>query len=217
MIAYKFLRAGAVAPFSGRLWEPPIQGHPGGWVEGGPVLQTCRSGVHACRPVQLAYWINDELWEVELAGRIVESELKLTAERGRLLRQLVLWGDELRDEFAAACAWRARHHALEELRTLALSEWVTRLESCTELRAASRLAGELAEVPELQRRRSTRDLLAYLADAVEYASSDVAATAYIAAVAAERRSTIHSGDPFAEEREWQASWLAERLRLDPQS
>jgi hypothetical protein len=214
VIAYKFLHAEGIAPFTGWRWEPPSGERPGPWVEGGPQLHGCRSGVHACRGLHLPYWINDELWEVELAGRIVETDLKLTAERGRLLRRLQSWDVGLKGQFAEACAWRVLHHALVDLRSLTLSEWVTRLESCSQLSAASALIQELADVSDVQRRPSIRTLLAYFSDAVEYASSDVAGTAYIAAKAAERTSAVDAADPFRGEREWQARWLAKHLGLD---
>ena len=64
MRAYKFLRPGAVGPFSGHRWPVPAGGDPGAWVEaaGGPAL--CR-GVHGCRVADLPWWVQEELWEAE--------------------------------------------------------------------------------------------------------------------------------------------------------
>ena len=61
MIAYKFLRAGRVGPFSAFQWpEPDV------WVRAAPELAACRRGIHACRPSDLPWWLADELWEIEL-------------------------------------------------------------------------------------------------------------------------------------------------------
>jgi hypothetical protein len=99
--AYKFLRAGRVGPFTGFRWEP------GEWVEsGGPVL--CDRGVHACRPGDLPFWINDELWEVELDGDVVAAERKVVAPRGQLVRRIEAWTEAAARELGDTSAARAR-------------------------------------------------------------------------------------------------------------
>ena len=46
-------------------------------VEGGPDAPApCRRGVHACRPGDLPYWLNRDLWEVELEGELAETDYK---------------------------------------------------------------------------------------------------------------------------------------------
>ena len=92
MIAYKFLRDGEIAPFTAFVW--PVDE----WVEAGTV-DACRGGIHACRTRDLPFWLGRHLWEIELAGEIVEQERKVVAERGRLLRRLSEWTPELLDEF----------------------------------------------------------------------------------------------------------------------
>ena len=47
-----------------------------------------RQGIHACRTNDLAYWLNQELWEIELDGSIQESHRKIVSLRGRLLQRL---------------------------------------------------------------------------------------------------------------------------------
>jgi len=98
---YKFLREGRVGPFTGFRWEP------GEWVEAGsPVL--CDRGVHACRPGDLPFWLNDELWEVELGGEVAEGERKLVAERGRLVERVDGWDADAAQKLGDASAARAR-------------------------------------------------------------------------------------------------------------
>ena len=106
---------GAVGPFSGFRWPQPPADGPAPWVESQP--SRCASGIHACTPEQLPYWLNWELWRVELDGEIVEGETKLVAERGRLLARVDAWGGELQDAFRQACSERvlARRGASEEL------------------------------------------------------------------------------------------------------
>jgi hypothetical protein len=107
MTAYKFLRAGSVGPFTGFTWEP------GSWVETGDV-SVCERGVHACRVDDLPFWVNDELWEIELGGDVVESGFKVVAPRGRLVRRVDAWTSEAAQAFGDSAAARAR--ALAEAR-----------------------------------------------------------------------------------------------------
>lgn len=110
MIAYKFLRADGTSPFTDFRWELPADG-PAGWVEGR--ADPCRSGVHACRPGDLPYWAGRALFEIELEGEVVASASKVVAPRGRLLRRLDAWEEEVRGAYQAMCAERAHRLAAE--------------------------------------------------------------------------------------------------------
>jgi hypothetical protein len=101
MNAYKFLRTGRVAPFTAVRWEPGV------WVEAEAAV-ACEVGVHACRREDLPFWLQAELWEVELDGEIVEAERKLVASRGRLVRRVDRWDRRAWTELARACARRTR-------------------------------------------------------------------------------------------------------------
>src|ERR687897_238023 len=80
MIAYKFLDAGGVAPFTGFRW--PV----GEWVEA-HCVERCHEGIHACRVRDLPMWMGRELWEIELEGEVIEQERKVVARPGRLARR----------------------------------------------------------------------------------------------------------------------------------
>jgi hypothetical protein len=110
VIAYKFLRPGGSTIFSGFRWPLPEPGEPGPWVEASSV-EPCRSGIHACRVLDLPYWIAPELYELELDGETVELEHKLVATRGRLLRRIEAWDDTASVDYTLACAERARELA----------------------------------------------------------------------------------------------------------
>jgi hypothetical protein len=113
--AYKFLRPGAVGPFSGFAW--PV----GEWVEARePTL--CESGVHACRIQDLPYWIAAELWEAELEGAVREEPRKLVATRARLVSRVDRWDARAGAAFAHACAQRVRTRADEA--TGEKAEWL---------------------------------------------------------------------------------------------
>ncbi len=109
MIGYKFLRSDGTSLFTGFRWPLPEAGEPGSWVESG--IDPCRSGIHACRPADLPPWIGEILYEVELAGEIVELTSKVVAARGRLLRRIEAWDDRLRDAYTRMCADRAHEIA----------------------------------------------------------------------------------------------------------
>lgn len=98
MIGYKFLRRGAIGPFSRFAWPT---GSPGPWVEAEP--HVCASGIHACEIDDLPYWIDAELWELELDSA-VRVERKLVARRGRLLRRVESWDERSARVFAESCA-----------------------------------------------------------------------------------------------------------------
>lgn len=102
MTAYKFLRSGRVAPFSAFEW--PL----GAWVEAEP--DPCASGIHACTVEDLPYWLNAELWEIELEGPD-RQERKLVAPRGRLTRRVDAWDAAAQLDFRAMCETRVRELA----------------------------------------------------------------------------------------------------------
>lgn len=108
MIAYKFLREGAVGPFSRVAWPPPENGRPGEWIRATGSLELCGNGVHACRTTDLPLWIFDELWQVELDAPIRVAPTHVVASAGRLKARVDGWGPRTAADFAAACAERTR-------------------------------------------------------------------------------------------------------------
>jgi hypothetical protein len=122
VIAYKFLRSDGTGVFTRFEWPLP-NGGPGAWVEA--PIETCRSGVHACRLHDLPLWLGRELYEIELDGAIVEERTKVVAESGRLLRRIDAWDEPSRAAFAGACADRARGYAD------GLPDWAMAIEPAT--------------------------------------------------------------------------------------
>jgi len=112
VIAYKFLRRDGTSVFTGFRWPLP-EGGPGAWVDAR--VEPCRSGIHACRPADLPFWVSRVLYEIELDSEIVEQPTKVVASRGRLLRLVEAWDDELRDAYTRMCADRAHALALGAL------------------------------------------------------------------------------------------------------
>lgn len=99
--AYKFLDDGAVGPFTGFRW--PV----GEWVDAGAV-DPCLTGIHACRVRDLPIWLGRELWEIELAGEVIEQQRKVVAVRGRLIRRIDGWNERVAHDFGRFCAQRTR-------------------------------------------------------------------------------------------------------------
>lgn len=104
MIAYKFLQPDGAAIFTGFRWPLP-DGGPGAWVDA--QVDPCRSGIHACRVRDLPFWVGRVLYEIELDGEIVEQPAKVVASRGRLIRRIEGWENEVRDAYTRMCADRA--------------------------------------------------------------------------------------------------------------
>jgi hypothetical protein len=114
MIRRKFLAAEGRGPFSGHAWPLPMGDAPGEWVAVEGALAQCTRGVHVCRDVDLAHWIHDELWEVEVEGDALEGIDCLIVPRARLVRRTDAWADGSR-RFAQACI----EHAASEVGPLA--------------------------------------------------------------------------------------------------
>jgi hypothetical protein len=106
---YKFLARGARGSISGFDWPVPVQGAPGAWVEAAAPLVLCARGIHACRGHELAHWLDDELWLIELAGELHEGVHGVVAARGRLIRKVEDWSSDAPARFALA----AYRHAEE--------------------------------------------------------------------------------------------------------
>jgi anti-sigma factor RsiW len=104
VIAYKFLAPDRTAPFAQVRWPGP-GADGGGWIFASAAVGTCRRAVHACRAKDLAYWLGQRLWRVELAGQVTEAATKIVAERGRLLEPVGGW-PEVAPAFVADCAER---------------------------------------------------------------------------------------------------------------
>jgi hypothetical protein len=67
----------------------------------------------ACRAEDLPYWIDEELWRVELAEPVRAVPHQLRADRGRLVERIDRWDGPARDDFAMACVLRVRDLAAE--------------------------------------------------------------------------------------------------------
>lgn len=106
--AYKFLARGGFGAVTEFAWPlPAASGQPGAWVASGSPLALCSSGVHACRRHELAHWLHEELWLVELEGESSEGIDCVVAERARLVRRLEAWEDGGARRFACAARDRA--------------------------------------------------------------------------------------------------------------
>ncbi|MDQ5822381.1 MAG: hypothetical protein M3540_13165, partial [Actinomycetota bacterium] len=172
---------------------------PGEWVEAEGELESCRNGIHACRPTDLPGWIDDELWEIELDGPVKELPSLVVAARGRLVRRIESWDDALALEFATACAQRAR---VEE-------------PAGAPAQAAAFAADAVALV---QGRRP--EMWEEVPDLPPQSPSATAANlGFVVAHAAGSAAAEGSGDPaayqraFDGERTWQLEWLTGRLGI----
>jgi hypothetical protein len=205
--AYKFLGEERRAVFSGMTWPE------GAWVEAAGPPETCRAGIHACTPRHLAYWVLDELWEIELDGELVETPLKVVAPRGRLGARVHAWDDDARRDFMAEGIRRTARYAVLELREVGLDAEGDALEAADE-KALTEVASRVRDAAADAGERDAADLAAYVLDAIDYAGvGHTVGPAFIAAHAADLHSPVGVDDPFGAERESQGLWLAARLGL----
>ena len=216
MIAYKFLKRGAVGRFSGYRWMTPTPSSAGEWLSSEGELHLCGKGIHACTTQHLPYWIDDELWIAELEDPVTAEGEMVLSHRGRLLGQIDAWNMISQRAFGEICAWRTRDIAIGALREQELGHAAGKFALCQSLTDLERLTSEVAT--------GDRDLpdhiVGYVADAVQLALNCVPeVAAYVAAhaagyVAAHGRT---KGPDYrfgvVKERRLQALWLNAALNL----
>jgi hypothetical protein len=165
MKAYKCLTSDGLGVFSRFAWPLP-DGKPGSWVES--EVATCRSGIHACRSLDLPFWLTPALYEIELDGPVDEHPMKLIAPRGRLLTRIDAWNEESRLAYAQMCIARAGELAADAPAEIAA--WAPTSEQ--QFGGAAQLGFMTAQVAELlggpdayleERRRQSEWLVEHLA------------------------------------------------------
>lgn len=198
--AWKFLAAGAVAPFSGHRWPRPGAAGPGEWVVSGG------DGVYACRLGDLPWWVDTELWEVELAAPWEELPTQVRARTARLWTEVTAWDSVAFRAYGEASALRVRGWAVEALHADGRPRDADALRGCQSL-------AEIAErARALQGLTRPGNLAGYAADSAARAGlGNAGAAANMAANAA----ILYRGTPeaFDAERAWQAAWIAARAGL----
>lgn len=143
MHAFKFLSAGGHGIFSDFSWPLPADDKPGAWVAASLPLEPCLNGIHVCREDDLPYWIDDELWTIELRGEVATQNRMIVAEEGRLVARVDDWNPETAMSFAETCALRARGRAVEALRGAGRNEEAASLESTDDISSIARAAQEI--------------------------------------------------------------------------
>jgi hypothetical protein len=214
---YKFLAAGAVAPFSGFTWPTPgPDGGVGPWVEVGDDegLDPCRAGLHICRADDLPYWLNEELFAVETDGPVLAGRSFVLSRRARLSRRMSAWTRDSARRFTEDCAWSVRELTAAALRRAGDESMADDLLACETLANIERCAQPFLAVSDGSAR-----LVGYAADAAAWAArtghqnwaAACATTALIAASAA-AAADPEAGQSAAEaERARQARWLADHV------
>ncbi len=212
--AWKFLDERSMGIFSGFTWpKSPVDRDPGPWVESSEVIP-CYVGVHACSVEQLAWWMSAQLWEIELAGPVIEKGPKLVAKRGRLIRLVDEWPG-LGTELAEWAVWRVRAHAVEVLTAVGAND------AAAELAAVDTFEdlGSTTARINLDSTSAARVAIEQVADSVLdianpiFACWDAARAAGHNASAVNRWINSYQG-AFALERALQSAWIADRLHLD---
>jgi len=208
MIAFKFLARGAVGPFTGFEWPTPSASSPGAWVEVPPASFPNR-GIHGCLVEQLPYWLDEELWEAELDGVVHHAPMQVITSRGRLLRRVVSWTEEVAAELARACLFKARDAAADLLQRNRRGKDADQLSACADVAQLERAARAMSTTGEAN---SLANLIGYVADAAKRAKMNhVGTVCYVTADLA--RVASGCTEAAVSERIWQGRWIAARLQL----
>lgn len=217
MTWFKFLTEDAVGMFSGFRWPRPDPTRPGDWVYAAGALDLCRNGLHACRPADLPYWLQEELYVVDLDEPVIELERLVLARRGRLRARVTAWHRESALEFSKVCALRVRDWAADALARSGRPEHADALLACRVEDLPGAATGIVEGAGDLG-----SSLVGYTADAAHYATlvktgngwaAAAATTGFIAATAA-GAAAGPSDAPSATttERFRQAGWVADLIR-----
>ena len=211
MHAYAFLDPTATDYVSGVRWSVPDGRGPGAWLEAG-----AGSRLRGYPADQLLWWLDQQLWEVELAGDVQETNRSVLGTRGRLLAPVDAWTPDVACELTTDCALRLRERA------------VVALEADGRRAAAADLgaAGDPEAIAEAAAVAASGEgcgslLAGYTADLVRLAAfmPDPARGAAVAArIAAHAQAGGDEGkqgyeEAYAEERALQGDWLRTRLGL----
>ena len=108
MTYYKFLtedNKGEYSRFDFTKYLPK-DGQPGKWLPTVNKISLCERGYHAFKFEQIFNWMNAQLYEVELSGKMIESNDKTVAEKMRFIRKVDIWNDRTARVFACDCAER---------------------------------------------------------------------------------------------------------------
>jgi hypothetical protein len=191
MLAWKFFAPGTVAPFTAVRWPEPDT-----WID------AVGAGVHGCSLEDLPYWIDQELWSVELDGTVTRARHQLIGARGRLVSRIEGWPEEQPD-FTAGCVERTRRRVSAALAAAGLCDDAVRL-------AAVR-GSDWERETALAIAATGLQYVGYVADVIRRRPYP-GACAYIAANAA---MILGGKAGHGEERAAQAAWFRDRLKLAP--
>jgi hypothetical protein len=209
--AFAFLGRGAVDYLTGVRWPMPSAEHSARW------LRPAGGGaVRASREEQLAWWLDDELWEVELAGGVRDQGRSLVAERGRLLRPIEAWTPPVAGELVADCMLRVRDGAVAALMDEHRDAEAARLGASADGAVIEKAAAHAAAQPG-----DASPFAGFVVDLIRFARDagrPVRAASVAAYIAARALAGGNEGEPsyerkFEAERRRQASWLVARLAL----
>ena len=209
MRAYTFLSGDSTSYLTGLRWPTPTEGRTA-WIERDD------SAIRACLEHELVWWLDDELWEVELDGDVRELGRSLVASRGRLVARIEQWTADAAWEVVAVCARRIRDRAVDSLRAGGRDEEAAELAAAEALDVIEEIGAEIASNGQ-----ESSALAGLASDVVLYARDAragpraAAVAAYIAAYALAGGDKTAPGyqERFDAERTWQAAWLSERLQL----
>jgi hypothetical protein len=204
VLAYAFLDHGRRSYVTDAVWPPA-----GDWID-------AAEDVRACSAEELPWWLDEELWEVELEGDVRELGRALTASRMRLVQRVDAWTDDVATELVAVCARRARDEAVRALRETGRAEDAAALADAGTPEEIEGAAGEIAGGEDAGARLAglAADVVLYARDAsgpVRAAGVAAYVAAYALAGGDKRAPGYQEG--FDAERRWQAHWLKHRLRL----
>jgi hypothetical protein len=234
--AFKFLSEGGRGIFSDFSWPLPSPDTPGSWVAAGLPLEQCVNGIHVCREDDLPYWIDDELWVIELRGEVDAQSRMLVAEEGRLTTKIDAWNRETATTFAEACALRARDAAVEALRGAGRSDDAVALERAADLTVIAEAAqaivrsGVLAESTSVSFAADAAALArgarpeAALQDTARFGAPSAGAIAanlayvvsHIAGCSGGTPGTTEYESAAERERGWQRTWFHDLVARSPQ-
>lgn len=211
---YVGLRRGAVDRLTEFRWPAPSGAEPGAWVEAG--ADAPAGAVRGWPFAEITWGLDDELWQLELAGATTSDRRAFHGARGRLVQRIEAWESSAAGDLIEVCAWRVRDAAVVALRAENREDQAEALALAADLDALERLGNATAGGGGAASRLAgfAADIVLYARDADRPAPGGAVA-AYVAAhaLAGGDKNVRAYGPKFEAEREWQAEWLRRRLGL----
>jgi hypothetical protein len=207
---YKFLTADNKGPYSSFDFTAylPKGKRPGKWLPTEDLLALCMSGYHACLAGNLINWLQANLYEVELAGDIIQGDAKVVAQRMRFVRHIDTWNERSARLYACWCVrqiWRLVTDERSRTGVETAERYAEGAATREELDAAGAAARDVVRA---------RDAAGAAAEAAAWVTAEAAAGDAVRYAARDAAGAAAWDAAAARAAAWALAWAKQKTHLD---